>query len=129
MPIYTYECQNCLAVTEKLCKYEDRPEEIECPECYWPAHYIPALIANTPGTWGDQTGTYGVNGYYSNSLGKRVKNFTEARKEMEKKGFCHESDLPKHHFKDKLENFRKEEIKYQKSEGYDTSHLEGDKDA
>jgi putative FmdB family regulatory protein len=33
MPIYTYECKNCGAITESIYKVADRPEQETCHEC------------------------------------------------------------------------------------------------
>ena len=61
-----------------------------------------ACPARTPSLWGDETGAYGVNGYFSQALGKYCSRKDE-RRIMEQRGFIPESDMPSGFFESETE--------------------------
>jgi len=134
MPFYEFKCSNCGHRSEALMKMEeacgddftwtcgseevlekffdlagDRIEggcggtiykQISCP-------------ARTPSLWGDETGAYGVNGYFSQALGKYCSRKDE-RRIMESRGFIAESDLPSGFFESETEKRKEVALKKNK---------------
>jgi len=60
-------------------------------------------IAKTPGRWGDQTGKYGVNGYYDKGLGATYHSSMEREKIMKAKGLVSLEDYDQHMWEDETE--------------------------
>lgn len=97
MPLYEFQCKECKTKHEKLLKISDRDLFIKnnsC-ECGGDLTNCISLPAFTPGLYGDQTGKYGANGYYSKSLGAYVDNKKVEEKLMKDRGFIRENDLGK----------------------------------
>lgn len=81
MPLREYRCVDCEYTSTELIK-GDYPKEIECPECKAEGHiaiakYVISLPAKTSLSWGDNTGRFGVNGYYDRALGATYHNSAE----------------------------------------------------
>jgi hypothetical protein len=108
MPLHLFDCGKCLHSTEELyAQNEPLPETIPCEECGEDAHIGIPLIARTQGRWGDQTGKYGVNGFYDRGLGVRYYNSMQRDAAMKAKGLEPLSDLPKHFWADETEKREK----------------------
>jgi putative FmdB family regulatory protein len=102
MPIYQYTCKSCSTVHERLLpmsKMDSFIEENSC-ECGGDLRRKITAPAHTPSGWGDMTGRYGVNGFFSKALGAYTDSPEMERKIMEKRGFIRESDLPKNYWED-----------------------------
>lgn len=82
---------------------EEAPNSIACPECGELALKQMSMPAFTPGRWGDQTGKYGVNGFFDRGLGARYHTSMERESIMDAKGLASVSDLDKHHVEDAME--------------------------
>ncbi len=80
--MYLFTCAVCDMTTEELVK-RPAPDAIDCVMCGKPAKRLQVYrIARTPGRWGDQTGKYGVNGYYDKGLGATYHSSMEREKIM-----------------------------------------------
>jgi putative FmdB family regulatory protein len=117
MPIYSFKCKACGYTHDSIMKFSERENFIRTKRCDCGGELKTAMTrpAKTPGLWGDQTGTYGVNGYYSKALGAYVDNKAAERKIMEKRGFIAESDLPANFWADETER-RKNKLMEQERE-------------
>ena len=84
MPFYEFKCKDCDSEFEELMgSYEEKEpwlKEHRC-SCGGQLQTMISKIARTVSLWGDQTGTYGVNGVYNRGLGCMVYN----DKDMEQK--------------------------------------------
>lgn len=102
MPIYDFVCVTCKTVHERLLPMSQReifPKENSC-ECGGDLKNKLTAPAHTPSGWGDMTGRYGVNGYFSKGLGAFVDSKKAEEKIMASRGYIPESDLPKHYWED-----------------------------
>jgi putative FmdB family regulatory protein len=102
MPIYEFSCTSCGTVHERLLPMSQReifPKENSC-ECGGDLKNKITAPAHTPSGWGDMTGRYGVNGYFSKGLGGYVDSKKAEEKIMRSRGFIPESDLPKNFWED-----------------------------
>ncbi len=127
MPFYEFKCSNCGQRSEALMKVDEACEDGKTWECgseevldkfFDPyGDRLPSgcggkiykqisCPARTPSLWGDETGAYGVNGYFSQALGKYCSRKDE-RRIMEQRGFIPESDMPAGFFEDETQK-RKE---------------------
>lgn len=102
MPIYQYSCSNCKSIHERLLPMSKRESFCQENDCECGGSLKPKITApaHTPSGWGDMTGRYGVNGYFSKALGAYTDSPEAERKIMEKRGFIRESDLPKNYWED-----------------------------
>lgn len=82
---------------------EEVPDSIDCPQCGELALKQLSMPASTPGRWGDQTGKYGVDGFYDRGLGARYQTSMEREAIMEKKGLVSTGDFDKHFVEDTLQ--------------------------
>ena len=82
---------------------EEVPHSIKCPQCGKPAIKQLSMPANTPGRWGDQTGKYGVDGFYDRGLGARYQTSMQREAIMEKKGLVSTGDFDKHFVEETLQ--------------------------
>ena len=82
---------------------EEVPHSIKCPQCGELALKQMSMPANTPGRWGDQTGKYGVNGFFDRGLGATYHTSMERESIMDAKGLTSVSDFDKHHIEDAME--------------------------
>lgn len=52
MPIYTYFCRSCGHELERICKYEERLQEVQCPGCgnnvRWQGLELPTFPKDRP---------------------------------------------------------------------------------
>ena len=87
MPLFAWGCTCCGREYETIMSY-DRSEKIEilCKECNLVMPKKVNIPAFTPSGWGDQTGTYGVNGKYNKGLGCYVKNDRDAERIAKSRG-------------------------------------------
>ena len=70
--------------------------------------------ARTVSLWGDETGKYGVNGMYSQALGRTVTNKREEERICRKMGYVNANDLPKDFVDNKIQSQLAEDVKYEK---------------
>ena len=92
MPLFDYCCGT--HTTEILFwPSEEIPDEVKCSECGETALKMLAMPAKTPGRWGDQTGKYGVDGFYDRGLGARYHTSMERERIMDAKGLASLSDF------------------------------------
>jgi len=115
MPIYEFKCGHCnhkqSGLFSSFVSFDDRRLEDSCESCQ-SCDWQPAIsLPQKHSSW-ESTGKWGVNGYFSGSLGRFVDNPAKERAIMEKKGFIAESDLPKNWWSDKT-NQQKEKIQKQ----------------
>lgn len=85
MPIYDFICYTCKKQTDRLCKYENKDAQT-CNDCDSPLRSLVSAPAKTSGKWGDQTGKFGVNGYYDRGLGATYYNNDQREKIAKSKG-------------------------------------------
>lgn len=87
MPIFAWGCTCCGKEYETIMSYE-RSEQVEvlCKECSLVMKKKVNIPAFTPSGWGDQTGTYGVNGKYNKGLGCYVNNDRHAEQIAKSRG-------------------------------------------
>ena len=102
MPMFDYFCGEHVYEALFLPK-EDVPAQIKCPECGKLALKQMSMPANTPGRWGDQTGKYGVDGFFDRGLGARYHTSMERDAIMDAKGLAPLSSFDKHHVEDTME--------------------------
>ena len=102
MPLFDYFCGEHVHEALFLPK-ENVPDSIDCPKCGKPAIKQLSMPANTPGRWGDQTGKYGVDGFYDRGLGARYQTSMQKEAIMEKKGLVSTGDFDKHFVEDTLQ--------------------------
>ena len=102
MPLFDYFCGEHVHEALFLPK-EEVPESISCPDCGKTSNKQMSVPANTPGRWGDQTGKYGVNGFFDRGLGARYHTSMQREALMEKKGLVSTGDFDKHHVEDSLQ--------------------------
>jgi hypothetical protein len=102
MPMFDYFCGEHV-YQELFMRGEKVPATIDCPTCGQRAEKQIATPAFTPGRWGDQTGKYGVNGFYDRGLGARYQTSMQREKIMDAKGLVPESSFGKHHVEDTLQ--------------------------
>lgn len=129
MPLYQFKCIECKRETEAFMKIDEACADGACWVCgegnndvfmdRWNdkleggcgGKVVKMLTAPayTPSLWGDETGKYGVNGYFSAALGKHLKGGRrEERKIMEKRGYIPESDMPSHYWAEQTEKRQRE---------------------
>jgi len=97
MPMFDYCCGR--HTTEELFfPKEEIPEEILCSECGDRAIKMLPLVAKTAGRWGDQTGKYGVDGFFDRGLGARYHTSMEREAIMESKGLVDAGCVEDSHF-------------------------------
>jgi len=113
MPLYDYKCPDG-HVTEVLLRVNEIPKAMVC-HCGQLALKQIGMPALTPGRWGDQTGTYGVNGYYDKSLGATYSNSMQRDKIMRKKGLIRKEDLPQHFIEDTMEKEAKQSKQHEQN--------------
>jgi len=92
VPIYEYACQ-CGALAEDLFRMNEAPDTIPCPRCAGDLVRLVSLPAHTPGRWGDNTGRYGVNGFYDRGLGATYHNTMEREKLCRDRGLIPLQDM------------------------------------
>ena len=102
MPLFDYFCGKHVHEALFLPK-EEIPNHIQCPECGQLALKQLSMPASTPGRWGDQTGKYGVNGFFDRGLGARYHTSMERDAIMDAKGLAPLSSFDKHHVEDTME--------------------------
>jgi hypothetical protein len=102
MPLFDYFCGEHVHEALFLPK-EEVPDSIQCPQCDEVALKQLSVPANTPGRWGDQTGKYGVDGFYDRGLGARYQTSMQREALMEKKGLVSTGDFDKHYVEDSLQ--------------------------
>tara|TARA_R100000664_G_scaffold3143_6_gene7306 strand:+ start:2062 stop:2532 length:471 start_codon:yes stop_codon:yes gene_type:complete len=102
MPLFDYFCGEHVHEALFLPK-EEVPDSIECPQCGRTAIKQLSIPASTPGRWGDQTGKYGVDGFYDRGLGARYQTSMQREAIMEKKGLVSTGDFDKHLVEDTLQ--------------------------
>jgi len=132
MPLYQFRCEGCGRKTEAFMKVNEACGDNKswvCGEdqdtfmsmrdydgdgfvnegCGGNVYKMIVAPAYTPSLWGDETGKYGVNGYFSNALGKHLKGGRrEERKIMEERGYIPESDMPQHYWAEQTEKRQRE---------------------
>tara|TARA_R100001463_G_scaffold70451_4_gene124125 strand:- start:2200 stop:2763 length:564 start_codon:yes stop_codon:yes gene_type:complete len=145
MPFYEFKCSGCGMRSEALMKVSEACEDGQFWECgseevidkFFDPHgdrlkggcggKIYKQIscpARTPSLWGDETGAYGVNGYFSQALGKYCSRKDE-RRIMEQRGFIPESDMPSGFFESETEK-RKEIAKAKNKDVNEIQKLQED---
>jgi len=103
MPMMLYTCAGCDRSFEELVPHP-APDAIDCIMCGVEAPRLHVYrIAKTPGRWGDQTGKYGVNGYYDKGLGATYHSSMEREKIMKAKGLVSLEDYDQHMWEDETE--------------------------
>jgi|TARA_R110000751_G_scaffold8840_2_gene34358 hypothetical protein len=102
MPLFDYFCGEHVHEALFLPK-EEVPDSIKCPECDNDSYKQISIPAHTPGRWGDQTGKYGVNGFFDRGLGARYQTSMQREALMDKKGLVSTGDFDKHHVEDTLQ--------------------------
>lgn len=113
MPIHRYKCQNGHVFEKFYRNRADVEETCSCQKCQLEATKTVPLIAKTSTGWGDQTGKFGVNGYYSYSMGKQFQNDKECRVYAESKGFAPASEFDKYVVEDAVEDLKVEQKEYE----------------
>jgi predicted nucleic acid-binding Zn ribbon protein len=87
MPIYVFKCVNCGGEAEQIMSWEKlQRSEVLCIPCGLVMKQQMTCHAHTPSRFGDQTGTYGVNGKYNKGLGCYVNNDRHAEQIAKSRG-------------------------------------------
>ena len=87
MPIYVFKCVKCGREAEQIMSWDKmQRSEVLCRPCNLVMERQMTCHAYTPSTFGDQTGTYGVNGKYNKGLGCYVKNDKDAERIAKSRG-------------------------------------------
>tara|TARA_R110002012_G_scaffold309413_1_gene516388 strand:+ start:3588 stop:4043 length:456 start_codon:yes stop_codon:yes gene_type:complete len=102
MPLFDYNCGDHV-YQELFLPKEEVPKTIKCPVCGEESKKMVPTPAFTPGRWGDQTGKFGVNGFYDRGLGASYHTSMERERIMDAKGLASCSDLDKYHVEDAME--------------------------
>lgn len=92
MPIHDYVCIKCENVQEKFIKMSQVNDTFLC-ECGTELKRMMSLPAKTSGKWGDQTGKWGVNGFYDRGLGATYYTSAEREKIARAKGLVPLEDV------------------------------------
>ncbi len=114
MPLFDYECGDRHRFEEFFKAGSEIPLSIPCKTCRQPAIKQLSTPAFTPGRWGDQTGKYGVNGFYDKGLGARYHNSMEREKLMDSRGVVDAGAFDKHFHEDKIEKGNQSAEEHQK---------------
>ena len=91
MPIYDYACYTCKKVEEKFVKFSDK--DTQSCTCGKGMVRLVSAPAKTVGRWGDQTGKWGVNGYFDRGLGATYYSSAEREKIAKAKGLIPLEDV------------------------------------
>lgn len=102
MPLFDYFCGEHVHEALFFPK-EEVPNSIDCPQCGKLAVKQLSMPAVTPGRWGDQTGKYGVDGFFDRGLGARYHTSMERDAIMDEKGLAPLSSFDKHFAEDAME--------------------------
>ena len=90
--MYDFICYTCKKQTDRLCKFENKDAQT-CKDCDSPLHSLVSAPAKTAGKWGDQTGKWGVNGFFDRGLGATYYNSMEREKIAKSKGLVPLEDV------------------------------------
>ncbi len=93
MPIHDYACFDCEKIEEKFIKMSQVNEAMSCSSCGKEMKRMMSLPAKTAGKWGDQTGKWGVNGFYDRGLGATYYTSAEREKIARAKGLVPLEDV------------------------------------
>lgn len=93
MPIHDYACFDCEKIEEKFIKMSQVNEAMSCSSCGKEMKRMMSLPAKTAGKWGDQTGKWGVNGFYDRGLGATYYTSAEREKIARSKGLVPLEDV------------------------------------
>ena len=99
MPVCKFQCIECGSGFDKLMKFSEREEFIDTTVCGCDGELVVGMTApaRTPGRWGDNTGTHGVNGHFDAQLGQVYYTSMQREAIMREKGLVLESDLGDQH--------------------------------
>ena len=88
MPLFEFNCRKCGAHHEELMKFDHLDEWLNAHQCSCGGvlEKKMSLFAKTTDRWGDNTGTYGVNGFHCHQSGKRFYSKREQEKYMKSIG-------------------------------------------
>jgi len=92
MPIHDYVCVTCENVQEKFIKMSQVNDTFTC-QCGTELKRLMSVPAKTAGKWGDQTGKWGVNGFYDRGLGATYYTSAEREKIARAKGLVPLEDV------------------------------------
>lgn len=93
MPIHDYICLECEKVEEKFVKMSQVGDDMPCSTCSKIMKKMISAPAKTSGRWGDQTGKWGVNGFYDRGLGATYYTSAERDKIARSKGLVPLEDV------------------------------------
>jgi putative FmdB family regulatory protein len=93
MPIHDYACFECEKIEEKFIKMSQVNDVMSCSTCGKEMKRMMSLPAKTSGKWGDQTGKWGVNGFYDRGLGATYYTSAEREKIARSKGLVPLEDV------------------------------------
>ena len=93
MPIHDYACFECEKIEEKFIKMSQINDVMSCSTCGTEMKRMMSLPAKTSGKWGDQTGKWGVNGFYDRGLGATYYTSAEREKIARSKGLVPLEDV------------------------------------
>lgn len=84
MPIYEFGCRKCGAHHEEMMNYNHLDEWLNAHQCSCGGvlEKKMSLFAKTADRWGDNTGTYGADGFKCHQSGKRFHSKREQEKYM-----------------------------------------------
>jgi hypothetical protein len=96
MPIKEAACYECKTVEDLLVRMSDvlNPPPV-CPVCNSERRYLVSAPQKTAGKWGDQTGKFGVNGFYDRGLGATYYNNDQRDRIAKSKGYEKEAPYDK----------------------------------
>ena len=129
MPIHVYKCPDEHMSEELFRNVGLVTPQITCRYCDQKADKQVSAPSHTPGRWGDQTGKYGVNGFFDKGLGATYATSMEKDRIMESKGLASAGDFDKHQAEDHMEKQRANEAQHDKNMGKYKSRIKkhGDK--
>ena len=118
MPVFEFRCKTCDNIIETLIiSYKDKSQfKVDncCSLCEGGFEDVVSKPARTVSLWGDETGKYGVNGMYSQALGRTVTNKREEERICRKMGYVNTNDLPEDFVDSKIQSQLAEDAKYEK---------------
>lgn len=91
MPLFEFKCKSCDFMHEELVRHNTDYSNWKC-DCGGKLEKQISLFAKTADRWGDNTGTYGVNGFYCPQSGKRFKSKRDQEAWMTRNGKVRVSD-------------------------------------
>lgn len=93
MAFYTYHCETCNTEFDIRRPVSERNQPYFCPYDGVETKRMVTAPQFTPGSWGEQTGRFGVNGLYDRGLGMKIQNEKHRDQVLKQRGLVRESEI------------------------------------